>query len=78
VSDPESSVPRPVKELKSFNKTLLKAGEEKEITMKINKDSFSFYDVATKKWIVEPGDFEIQIGSSSRDIRLKAKIKVIE
>lgn len=78
VSDPESSVPRPVKELKSFNKTLLKAGEEKEITMKINKDAFSFYDVATKKWIVEPGDFEIQIGSSSRDIRLKAKIKVIE
>ncbi len=78
VSDPESSVPRPVKELKSFNKTYLKAGEAKEITMKINKDAFSFYDVATKKWIVEPGDFEILIGSSSRDIRLKAQVKVIE
>jgi beta-glucosidase len=78
VSDPEASVPRPVKELKSCYKTFLKAGEAKEITMKINKDAFSFYDVSTKKWIVEPGDFEILIGSSSRDIRLKALVKVIE
>jgi beta-glucosidase len=78
VRDIESSIPRPVKELKGFNKTFLKAGEEKEITMKIVKDAFSFYDVATKKWIVEPGNFEILIGSSSRDIRLKGQVQVIK
>jgi len=45
----------------------------KKIVFKLGKDAFSFYHPDKRKWIVEPGKFEILIGSSSRDIRLKSK-----
>ncbi|MBN2407915.1 MAG: glycoside hydrolase family 3 C-terminal domain-containing protein [Elusimicrobia bacterium] len=70
VSDTESSLPRPVKELKGFKKVNLKPGEKKTITFLLDRDAFSYYDPGGKSWIAEPGKFVIMIGSSSSDIRI--------
>jgi len=67
----KSGVIRPVKELKGFSKVFLKAGETKRVNIILNHDAFEYYDVEKKSWVVEPGDFEFLVGSSSRDIRLK-------
>jgi beta-glucosidase len=69
VSDIESSLPRPIKELKAFDKVFLKKGETKTVEFTLNKDAFSFYDPAKHDWVLEPGEFKIMIGSSSVDIR---------
>lgn len=74
VADPVSSVPRPVHELKGFEKVYLKPSEEKTVTVCLHKDSFGFYDADRHCFVVEPGKFEIQVGASSRDIRLKENI----
>lgn len=74
VKDLVSSVERPDKELKGFAKVNLKPNETKEVSFTLNKRSFAFYDVNKKDWIVEPGEFDILIGSSSKDIKLKEKI----
>lgn len=71
VSDKEASVERPVKELKGFQRVVLKPGETKTVNFRLDKRSMAFYDVNKKDWVAEPGEFEILIGSSSRDIRLK-------
>jgi len=71
IHDKEASVIREAKSLKGFQRVSLQAGEIKTVTMKINKSALSFYDVNTKKWLAEPGEFELLIGASSRDIRLK-------
>ena len=76
VSDKESSVLRPIKELKKFVKISLKPGEEKEITFDLNSRDFSFFSEAKNMWIAESGDFDILVGSSSRDIRLKKSVKL--
>ena len=77
VSDIASSVPRPPKELKAFKKVALKPGEKKKIEFTLTKEDFAFYGVKTKNWVVEPGDFEILVGSSSRDIRAKGKVNLL-
>jgi len=69
VSDLKSSLPRPVKELKAFDKVFLKKGETKTLQFELGKDAFSFYDPAKQGWVIEPGKFKILIGSSSVDIR---------
>ncbi len=71
IKDKQSSLKRPPKELKAFKKVSLKSGEKKTVEMKLNKESLSFYYPEKKKWIAEPGEFEVLIGSSSRDIRLR-------
>ncbi|TAH72914.1 MAG: glycosyl hydrolase [Anaerolineaceae bacterium] len=76
VSDKEASVQRPIHELKDFTKVYLKPGEEETVNIILNKNSFSFFDVESHSFVVEAGEFEIQIGSSSRDIRLKETISV--
>lgn len=77
VRDIESDVFKPVKELKSFEKVYLDVNEEKEITFKLDKRAFSYYNIEVKDWVVETGDYEILIGASSQDIRLKKKVLVI-
>jgi beta-glucosidase len=70
--DLTGSVTRPVKELKGFQKIMLKAGEKKTVTFNITTDDLKFYNYDLKyDW--EPGDFEIMIGSNSRDVK---KVKV--
>jgi beta-glucosidase len=76
VRDVESSVIRPEKELKGFEKIELQPGEEKELTFTLDKRAFAYYNVDIKDWYVETGEFEILVGSSSRDIRLRETIKV--
>jgi beta-glucosidase len=77
VRDVASSVIRPEKELKGFEKVELQPGEEKTITFTLGKRAFAYYNTDIKDWYVETGDFEILIGSSSKDIRLRETVKVI-
>lgn len=76
VSDVESTIYRPVKELKGFKKVFLKAGEEKEVSIDLEKRAFAFYNVDAHAWQVESGEFKILVGASSRDIRLTASVNV--
>jgi beta-glucosidase len=76
VQDVQASVPRPVKELKGFEKVLLRAGQTKVVRINLDARSLAFYDVTKKQWTVEPGQFKIMIGSSSRDIRLTEEFDV--
>lgn len=69
ISDKKSSLPRPVKELKAFQKVKLAPGEEKAVTLTIDKKALSFFDDTKHEWVAEPGKFEAVIGSSSRDIK---------
>ncbi|RJS86887.1 glycosyl hydrolase [Candidatus Bathyarchaeota archaeon] len=76
VRDVESSVIRPEKELKGFEKVELISGEEKEVVFTLDKRAFAYYDVELKDWHVESGEYEILVGKSSRDIVLKDTIYV--
>lgn len=69
ISDLQSSLPRPVKELKGFEKIFLKAGEEKTVTLIIDRSALSFFDDKKHEWIAEPGVFKAIIGASSTDIK---------
>ena len=77
IRDLVSSVTRPVKELKGFRKVFLKAGEKQTVELEITPESLAFYDI-DMKYAVEPGDFEIMVGTSSRDTDLqKAILRVV-
>lgn len=75
--DRVASVVRPVEELKDFKKTMLQPGERKTIQFVIDKEKLSFYDQKLN-WIVEPGEFDVMIGSSSADIRLKSSFELMK
>jgi beta-glucosidase len=68
VRDVVSSVYRPEKELKAFKKVFLAPGETKQIKFSLPIEAFQFYSETAKKWLIEPGEFEILIGTSSREI----------
>lgn len=76
VKDKESTIYRPEKELRAFKKIYLKAGEEKEIAVELSKRAFAFWNTNIHNWMVETGEFEILVGSSSRDIKLKDSVLV--
>lgn len=76
VRDYESTIFRPEKELKGFDKVWLKPGECKTVEIVLDKRSFAYYNVGIKDWHVESGEFEILIGASSRDICLSVSIAV--
>ncbi|MHA1784088.1 MAG: glycoside hydrolase family 3 C-terminal domain-containing protein [Candidatus Helarchaeota archaeon] len=78
VQDVEASVERPLKELKGFKKIKLKPGEKKTVSFELEKKDFSFYDENEHCWKAEKGQFNILVGSSSRDIRLEAKIEYLD
>jgi len=77
VHDHESSLERPMKELKGFTKVALDPGETKTVEIQLNFRSFAFYHPDYKNWITEDGDFDILVGASSQDIRQKATTKMI-
>ena len=64
IRDDYSSVTRPVKELRGFKKIWLDPGQSQTVSFSINKEMLSFYDV-NMKWIAEPGDFTIMVGTAS-------------
>jgi beta-glucosidase len=89
VRDVKSSLARPDKELKAFAKIALQPGERKTVAFRLDKEAFWFYNPSTisgqapatnagqvpakNGWMTEPGEFEILVGASSRDIRLKGR-----
>ncbi|MDQ2854782.1 MAG: glycoside hydrolase family 3 C-terminal domain-containing protein, partial [Acidobacteriota bacterium] len=78
VSDTHSKVPRPAKELRGFAKIELKPGETKRVKILLNQRALSYYDVAAKAWRAEPGDFEVLVGPSSAEIKLRGKLTLSE
>lgn len=76
ITDIKSSLPRPLKELKGFEKVYLKPGEEKTVSFVIDKSALSFFDADKHDWIAENGDFEALIGASSTDIKGKVSFKL--
>ena len=75
--DKVGSVVRPVQELKDFAKVKLKAGESKTLRFVIDKEKLSFYNQLLQ-WVAEPGDFELMIGASARDIRLRDRFELVQ
>jgi beta-glucosidase len=71
VRDVASKLPRPPRELKGFRKISLLPGETKTVDFILDEEALSFYDPEIGGWVAEPGQFEVQVGSSSRDIRAK-------
>lgn len=69
IADKESSLPRPVKELKGFEKVFLAPGESADVKFTIGADALKFYDPALPGWRAEKGDFEALVGAASDDIR---------
>jgi beta-glucosidase len=73
IRDEYSAVPRPVKELKGFQKIWLEPGQSQTVSFTINPELLSFYD-SNMKWTIEPGDFTLMIGTASdktQDVKLK-------
>jgi beta-glucosidase len=73
VGDIHPKLPRPIRELKGFEKVWLKPGETKTATFELSESAFAFYDVPNKQWTAAPGTYEILIGSSSKDIKAKGQ-----
>jgi beta-glucosidase len=76
VRDVKSTVIRPVKELKGFEKVELQPGEERTVTFTLDKRAFTYYNVELKDWHVESGLFEILVGKSSTEIILDGTVHV--
>ena len=76
VSDPVCSVMRPVKELKGFKKVFLKPGESRRITLDIPVSSLAFYSESQSQFVVEPGEFILQLGASASDIKQRISVEV--
>lgn len=76
VADKESTIFRPIKELRGFKKVFLKAGEEKEVSVELSKRAFAFWNININDWMVETGEFDILVSASSRDIKLSKTITV--
>ena len=76
VGDDKSTVLRPVRELKGFEKVALEPGESKEVSFTLDKRSFAYWNEQIHDWHVETGDFTIQVGQSSRDISLTGTVTV--
>lgn len=76
IKDMESSLIRPVHELKEFKKVFLAPSKEETICFELHKEAFSFYDDTKSCFVVEPGKFIIEIASSSRDVSLQAEITI--
>jgi beta-glucosidase len=78
VGDKHASVPRPVKELKGFAKIHLRPGESHHVTVKLDRRSFSYYDIDLKQWHIDPGEFDILVGQSVEQIELRGKLILTE
>jgi beta-glucosidase len=78
VADPEASVPRRVKDLRGFLRVTLQPDEKKTVTFKLTPDDLAFFSDTASKFVAEPGVFNVQVGSSSRDIRLTGSFSLAQ
>ena len=76
IHDPNPGIEKAPKELKRFARVLLEPNESKEVKFELSKDDFKYFDPGKHNWLVNPGNYELLIGSSSRDIKLKCDISV--
>ena len=76
VGDPESTVLRPVRELKGFRKVALQGGESKDVSFTLDKRSFAYWNTEIHDWHVESGEFILSVGDSSRNLPLSASVQV--
>ena len=76
VGDPVSSVFRPARELKGFEKVELQPGESKDVSFTLCKRAFAYWSTQLHDWYVESGDFTIEIGQSSRHIDVSAAVQL--
>ena len=76
ISDLESSLPRPQKELKGFRKVTLAPGQTKTVSFTVGSDALSYFDPAIHSWVAEPGKFRAVVGSSSHDVRATAGFRL--
>ena len=76
VGEKNPAVPRPIKELKGFQKVFLRPGESKKISIELDQRSFAFFNTTTKQWDAPADTYNILVGSSSQDIRLTGKFKL--
>jgi beta-glucosidase len=75
IHDEQAKVARPIKELKAFAKVALQPGQTKTVSLSLNKQALAFYDPAGQDWVTEPGAFELLVGSSAADIRLRERFE---
>ena len=76
VAKPDAKIFRPAKELKGFAKVYLAAGESKTVTIPLDDKAFRYWNVATHRWEVEGGSYQLLAGASSADIRLTTAVTV--
>ena len=76
VGDKESTVLRPIRELKGFEKVELQPGESRDVTFTLDKRAFAYWNAAIHDWHVETGAFTIEVGQSSRDIEVSGEVTV--
>lgn len=74
IGEPGAKVARPAKELKGFAKINLRPGETRRVTLPLDARSFSYYDLAAKRWRAEPGTYDVLVGRSSEQIELRGKV----
>lgn len=75
-SKSDSKITRAAQELKGFQKILVAAGKSETITIQVPVKELAYYDVATKKWTVEPGNYTLKLGNSSRDIKKEVVVTI--
>ena len=73
VGSKDSPVPWPAKELKGFAKVTLRPGETRRITVNLDRRAFSYYDVGSKQWRAQPGQYDMLVGRSAEQIELHGK-----
>jgi len=74
IHDGHAQIDRPVHELKGFDRVELKPGETKAVTFTLDERAFQYWSPTLKAWHADPGQFEIEVGASSRDIRLRGQV----
>jgi beta-glucosidase len=75
-SKSDSKISRAAQELKGFQKILVKSGSSNTVTIKVPVKELAYYDVANKKWTIEPGKYTLKLGNSSRDIKKEVVVTI--
>ncbi|MBF5082010.1 glycoside hydrolase family 3 C-terminal domain-containing protein [Quadrisphaera sp. INWT6] len=76
VADPEASVARPDAELKAFARVELEPGQSRTVSFELDARALSYWSPVQRRWVVEGGAFEVRVGASSRDVRLREAVQV--
>lgn len=74
---PMSGPATPIKQLRGFQKPMVKPEEIAGVNFELRRKDLSYWDIGTKKWVLPSGNFEIGVGSSSRNVRLRGNIDVL-